>query len=420
MTSKQPSPRQRRQVRTRQAILDAARQIVTEKGASGLSLREVARRIDYSPAGLYEYFGSKDEILAAVRLEGQQRFAQHLLGVDKSLDAFDYLVELGLAYVRFGMKNPEHFMLLFSTLLCNIDGKTFAQGREEQTFKTLVDGLERAQVEGIFPESHDIQVLSLGIWSMVHGLTSLLLTNVQLDDDWELMARSLLVTCMNGFRLDPDQFRYVNFFTHYRTPFRICTMFIILLGEYKEMQKFIHNLQKYATTRAVFGLFVVTMLVFATILWVTIPAVLTLAPDMALFDMSPAGYSVEYASELLGAIGAEGRQLYLTRQLPVDFIYPGLFAIGYTLLLTWLFKKGFAQDSSIFYVVFVPMLAGLFDYFENIGIILMLNSYPNISPQIVAITSMNSIIKSGLTVAFYCLLMFGIIMVARNKVRPAI
>ena len=60
------APRTKRHLRTKQAILDAARQIIAEEGPAALSMRALADRIDYSAAGLYEYFGSKEEIIAAV------------------------------------------------------------------------------------------------------------------------------------------------------------------------------------------------------------------------------------------------------------------------------------------------------------------------------------------------------------------
>jgi AcrR family transcriptional regulator len=50
MITEELTPRQRRAMNTRQSILDAAREIISERGVYGLSLREVARRIDYSPA----------------------------------------------------------------------------------------------------------------------------------------------------------------------------------------------------------------------------------------------------------------------------------------------------------------------------------------------------------------------------------
>lgn len=52
------TPRERRAQRTRDAILEAARGIISKKGVEALSIRSIADAIDYSPAGLYEYFGS--------------------------------------------------------------------------------------------------------------------------------------------------------------------------------------------------------------------------------------------------------------------------------------------------------------------------------------------------------------------------
>ncbi len=77
--------------------------------------------------------------------------------------------------------------------------------------------------------------------------------------------------------------------------------------------------------------------VYLTMLFYTIPAVTAFAPEFPIFDLSPSGYSFSYASELLEELGKEGRNLYLYSQLPLDFIYPGLFSVTYSLLLVWLF-----------------------------------------------------------------------------------
>ena len=103
-------------------------------------------------------------------------------------------------------------------------------------------------------------------------------------------------------------------------------------------------------------------------------------------------------------------------QLPVDFVYPGLAAVAYTLLLTWLFNKGFSQQSPVFYLALVPAVAGLFDYLENVGIIMMVTSFPNISAATVAFASMSSVIKSVSTIGFYMLLLVGIAALARRRI----
>ncbi len=183
------------------------------------------------------------------------------------------------------------------------------------------------------------------------------------------------------------------------------------------MEKTIIILQKYATGRVVAVLFAFTIAIYCTMPFYSIPSVIELAPHMKLFDMSPTGYSSEYAFALLNAIGPNGRYLYLSVQLPLDFVYPGLFAITFFLLLIWLFAKSFNSRSKIYYFVFVPIIAGIFDYIENIGIIVMLDSFPHISTQVVEITSAFSILKSVFTVVFYGLLVIGLVSFARNRIR---
>lgn len=174
--------------------------------------------------------------------------------------------------------------------------------------------------------------------------------------------------------------------------------------------KLIAQLQKHASGHRVLVLFGITLILYFAILFYSIPAVTAQAPGMRLFDMSPSGYSPAYAKKLLAAIGPAGRDAYLRLQLPIDFVYPGLFAITYTMMLVWLFKKSCRPASKVFFLAFVPAAAGFFDYLENIGILGMLGSFPALSTGVVYVTSACSVAKSVLTVAFYILLMGGFVL----------
>lgn len=157
-------------------------------------------------------------------------------------------------------------------------------------------------------------------------------------------------------------------------------------------------------------MFVLTSAVYLVMLVYSIPYVTAKAPEMRLFDMSPLGYSPEYAKELLGAIGPEGRDAYLKIQLPLDFVYPGLFALTYSLMLVWLFKKRLDVNSKLFFLSLLPAAAGFFDYMENLCIIVMLRSYPGIHPGVVRASSTFSQLKSVLTIAFFIVLLCGFLL----------
>jgi len=167
-------------------------------------------------------------------------------------------------------------------------------------------------------------------------------------------------------------------------------------------------IQEKATDRTVLLLFILTMASYLYMLMFTIPMVENYALGIDLFDLSPSGYSYEHAILLMNNLGESGRSIYLTRQLPADFIYPGLFAISYSLLLTWLFLKSFDPKSWVYFLGFIPILAGLFDYLENIGIILMINTYPNLTPGLVRFASITTVLKSSFTTIFFLVLFFGI------------
>ena len=174
------------------------------------------------------------------------------------------------------------------------------------------------------------------------------------------------------------------------------------------INNFITKLKTYATGKNVLIFFTPAYAVYFLMILYTIPQVKQYAPGMALFDLSPLGYSYEYAIKLLDTLGEAGRDTYLTLQLPVDFIYPALFAISSCLLIAWLFQKANVTSHRMYYLCIIPLVAGLFDYLENIQTIRMLMNYPVITEGQVALGSLFTIGKSGLTTLFFLILIVSI------------
>ena len=56
------------------------------------------------------------------------------------------------------------------------------------------------------------------------------------------------------------------------------------------------------------------------------------------------------ALSLLESLGPEGRSAYLFPQLVLDFVYPGLFAICFSLMFVWLYSRRFRPDSGFLYL----------------------------------------------------------------------
>jgi len=198
------TPRQRRRQRTEQAILDAARQIIGQDGPNALSMRAIAERIDYSAAGLYEYFGGKDEIIVAVSRQGHARLKQAMELADKTAPPDEYLLAISLRYIEFALENPDYFQLMFSSIAApkpeNEDGApdlATMMAEDESSFPILLRAIERGIESGLFKTrpDYDYGLLELAYtaWSVVHGIAMLRVAYLQhYQLDYAAMDREAL------------------------------------------------------------------------------------------------------------------------------------------------------------------------------------------------------------------------------------
>ncbi len=177
-------------------------------------------------------------------------------------------------------------------------------------------------------------------------------------------------------------------------------------------------LDRNSNPKLAFTLFAVTQVVYFFMLLVTIPHLTEIAAGLKIPDMMPSGFDLNYIMELFTALGQDGRDYYQFVQLPIDFVYPGLFMVSYSLLLTLLFKHALYPNNLINKLNILPIFAGLFDYFENISFTIMLNQYPGISQSVVSAGEIFALLKSAFTTIFFVLLIYGVVMLLfnRNKV----
>jgi AcrR family transcriptional regulator len=210
LTDNELSPRERRHQRTHQAILLAAHAIIAEEGINKLSIRAIADRIDYSPASLYEYFGSKEEIVGGVCEQGHRMLKHYLARVDLAHDPADYLVEIGLAYIDFALQNPDYFVLMFSqtSSLATVDVNTPLPAplpaemvSEASSFPILLQGVERAVQQRVVQLLPDTGVLetAYALWALVHGASMLQITHLkEFPLDFSATHRAMLRAFVRG------------------------------------------------------------------------------------------------------------------------------------------------------------------------------------------------------------------------------
>lgn len=98
----------------RQLILDASQTIVERNGLTGLSPREIARMIGYSPGTLYNIFENLDDVLLTLQVQLMGRTVEHLKRVPMGPDAEKNIEALAYAYVDFAMVNRRMWNLFLA------------------------------------------------------------------------------------------------------------------------------------------------------------------------------------------------------------------------------------------------------------------------------------------------------------------
>lgn len=171
--------------------------------------------------------------------------------------------------------------------------------------------------------------------------------------------------------------------------------------------------KQYGRQAAVFGLAAAGF--YLMMVLVTLAHIETLS-GLRPFDMRPGGYSAELAYALITDLGPSGRRYYLTRQIPLDLVYPALMALTLVSLLNWLGSRGVSQ-TLVRIGTWFSIAAAIADYLENAGICIMILSWPEISANTVLAASVASIAKSGLTTAAVLIALLGAGFWAHKRIR---
>lgn len=114
-------------------------------------------------------------------------------------------------------------------------------------------------------------------------------------------------------------------------------------------------------------------------LMITISKTMSFSNGIPILGMLPTGYALGYVNDLFKILGENGRQPHLNTPIPVDMLYLVLFGLTHSLLLACFLKKLNKLYIAYGYLCYIPIVAGVADYFENFGIISMLKNYPKIT-----------------------------------------
>lgn len=153
------------------ALRAAAAELVAERGPTGFSLREVARRAGVSHAAPAHHFGGSKGLLTSVATEGFQTLAEAFdEAVEQIDDPVEQLCAMGKAYVNTALNHPGHFGVMCNDELVDLDDAEFI-GASIGAYERLLGAISKIR-ETLNPEL-DVDAAATMTWSVVHGLAVL-------------------------------------------------------------------------------------------------------------------------------------------------------------------------------------------------------------------------------------------------------
>jgi len=183
------------------AILDAARDLFVVEGYRHVSIRKIAEKIEYSPAAIYSYFPSKDDIFMALAEEGFRM----LFGNAEEPPLADPIEDLRCGFLRlyeFSRVHPEYFALMFldrSVPRISQHWERFGFVRE---MKKRIDARIQAAIDaGAFPEGTNPAAVFRILMATIHGVATLALCErLAPGEDADALARDTLEAALTGLR----------------------------------------------------------------------------------------------------------------------------------------------------------------------------------------------------------------------------
>ena len=196
------SRRQARGDETRQAILDAARDVFVEDGYDGASIRKVAHAAGYAHGTIYLHFRDKADLLQQLTEEQFRALLERLRGLPGSLDGRERVRAALGEYVRFGLDFPNHYHLMFSIRLPHLergDERRFGP-LAEQVYGFLYDAVVRAASRGALAAGEP-HADTLALIAGVHGVIELHTSGVMDRATADATAARVVALLLDGLAI---------------------------------------------------------------------------------------------------------------------------------------------------------------------------------------------------------------------------
>jgi AcrR family transcriptional regulator len=159
----------------KEALLQAALDLIAKKGPAGFTFADAARLAGVSPAAAYRHFRDRDELMSSIAQRGFEQFESMLAAAwdDGRPDTVTAFERVGKAYLAFAREEPAFYSAMFESGL-PVDLSPALLAASERAFAVIRAAAERlAALAPADQPRPPAMMMALHIWSMSHGVASL-------------------------------------------------------------------------------------------------------------------------------------------------------------------------------------------------------------------------------------------------------
>ena len=187
----------------REKVIKAAVKYVADNGPDGLSFRQIASDAGVSHQAPYHHFGDRSAIFGEIALEGFRKFAVVMGAPARADEDTENCVRLCERYVDFAIANKGHFRVMFRADLCQMHESPETQKAADDAFATLLEAV--SEMVGDSASIEEIRVQATAMWSLAHGLATLIIdgpleNKIGKVSDRRALVRSVAQRAAEGLR----------------------------------------------------------------------------------------------------------------------------------------------------------------------------------------------------------------------------
>ncbi|SEC63946.1 transcriptional regulator, TetR family [Rhizobiales bacterium GAS188] len=171
------APRPYHHGKLKEALVEAALGLAEEAGVEGVTVREAARRAGVSSAAPFRHFPDREALMTAVAAESLRRFRVEIDAALRDAPAGDPLARfraIGIAYIRWSLRNPAHFHIISTRSLFDFERSEALRDDNAEIISMVESALAEAAELGLLG-SADVRLLQIAGRALVYGFARMVI-----------------------------------------------------------------------------------------------------------------------------------------------------------------------------------------------------------------------------------------------------